>query len=218
MDDKVRELKKRFRLAMNGVTSSYMREKGINYKLNFGVSLPTIKQIAQKYTGDQELADRLLTENVRESLIVATLIYPLDAVTPAKATEMASKIEHLEIAEQFSMNIFCKLPQAEALVMEWLDSDIKMVRIVGSITLVRTLMQGQKLSDENISMVIEKLCSTLERESNETEFFTAMNAIKRLGRVSQEVRAKIIDRISRVQSERIMTIKAELETEFAYYA
>ncbi|MGL4993618.1 MAG: DNA alkylation repair protein [Bacteroidales bacterium] len=218
MEDKIRELKKRFRLAMNGVTSSYMRDKGLNYKLNFGVALPTIKQIAKKYTGDIELAERLLTENVRESIIVATLIYPLESISLDKAREMASRIEHLEIAEQFSMNIFSKLPQAETLVIEWLNSDSKMLRVVGSITLVRLLMQGVELSHENLSSIIENLCATLQREPNETEFFTAMNAIKRVGRLGESIRAQIIDRMSQNESERNIEIKAELQAEFAYYA
>ena len=37
LQDEIREIRKELRLAMNGVISTSMREKGIVYKLNFGV-------------------------------------------------------------------------------------------------------------------------------------------------------------------------------------
>ena len=38
----IRKIKTELRLAMNGVASAYMRENGMNYKLNFGVELPRL--------------------------------------------------------------------------------------------------------------------------------------------------------------------------------
>ena len=37
IDEKVREIKKELRLAMNGVVSSIQRNYGLNYKINFGI-------------------------------------------------------------------------------------------------------------------------------------------------------------------------------------
>ena len=48
MEDIIKEIKTDCRLAMNGVLSTSMRERGIVYKLNFGVEYPRIKQISQK--------------------------------------------------------------------------------------------------------------------------------------------------------------------------
>ena len=51
MDTKetIKEIKAQFRLFMNGVVSQSMREKGLDYKLNFGIELPRIKEIAAKF-------------------------------------------------------------------------------------------------------------------------------------------------------------------------
>ncbi len=46
LQNELKEIRTQLRLAMNGVISTSMREKGIVYKLNFGVPLPEIKQIA----------------------------------------------------------------------------------------------------------------------------------------------------------------------------
>ena len=51
MQEQIREIRKRLRLAMNGVISTSMREKGMNYKIIFGVPIPELRQIAQEYTG-----------------------------------------------------------------------------------------------------------------------------------------------------------------------
>ena len=42
----VREIKGKLRLFMNGVLSQSLREKGLKYRLIFGVELPRLKEIA----------------------------------------------------------------------------------------------------------------------------------------------------------------------------
>ena len=59
LQDEIREIRKQLRLAMNGVISTSMREKGIVYKLNFGVPYPEIKEIARKHKPNGELAAAL---------------------------------------------------------------------------------------------------------------------------------------------------------------
>lgn len=45
----IKDIKGQFRLFMNGVVSQSMREKGLDYKLNFGIELPRLKEIAARY-------------------------------------------------------------------------------------------------------------------------------------------------------------------------
>lgn len=45
----IKDIKGQFRLFMNGVASQSMREKGLDYKLNFGIELPRLKEIAARY-------------------------------------------------------------------------------------------------------------------------------------------------------------------------
>lgn len=64
----IREIKSKFRLFMNGKISQSMREKGIDYKLNFGIEYPRIKEIAAGYECNHELAQALwkrISGNVR---------------------------------------------------------------------------------------------------------------------------------------------------------
>ena len=43
-------------MAMNGIVSTSMREKGMDYRINFGLTLPLIRNIAESYTPNAELA------------------------------------------------------------------------------------------------------------------------------------------------------------------
>ena len=47
--EQLKDIKTQLRLSMNGAVSQSMREKGLVYKLNFGVELPRIKMIAEGY-------------------------------------------------------------------------------------------------------------------------------------------------------------------------
>ena len=57
--EQLKDIKTQLRLSMNGAVSQSMREKGLVYKLNFGVELPRIKMIAEGYEKNHDLAQAL---------------------------------------------------------------------------------------------------------------------------------------------------------------
>ena len=57
--EQVRHIKRSLRGVMNGPVSASMREKGLTYKVNFGVELPRLQQMAQEMPHTYELAARL---------------------------------------------------------------------------------------------------------------------------------------------------------------
>ena len=105
MKDILRQIRTDLRLSMNGVVSTSMRNKGVNYRMIFGVEIPVINRIAQKYQSDAILAERLWEEDVREMKIMATLLYPVDQFRKNKALEWISEIKDQELREQICKNI-----------------------------------------------------------------------------------------------------------------
>ena len=83
--EKLKAIKRSFRLYMNGVVSASMRQKGADYKINWGVSLEHLREMSQEYGKDEELADALWKENIRECKILATLIMPSSTMNAEKA-------------------------------------------------------------------------------------------------------------------------------------
>ena len=82
LHQQIKDIIAQFRLFMNGMVSQSMREKGLDYKLNFGIEYPRIKEIAARYTPSHELAQALWKENIRESNIMAGLLQPVDTFYP----------------------------------------------------------------------------------------------------------------------------------------
>ena len=64
--EQLKDIKTQLRLSMNGAVSQSMREKGLVYKLNFGVEIPRIKMIAEGYEKNHDLAQALWKEDIRE--------------------------------------------------------------------------------------------------------------------------------------------------------
>ena len=73
----LREIKQSFRLYMNGPAAQSMRQKGLNYKLIWGVSLTDLKEIAKEYAPNAELAQALFQEPIRECKILSILLMPI---------------------------------------------------------------------------------------------------------------------------------------------
>lgn len=121
IEEQVKSIRVRLRLAMNGVISSSMREKGIRYRLNFGVPLPEIREIARAYSPDPELAAALWKEDIREFKILATLLQPAASFSCEEALAWVKEIPYPEIAEQASRNLFSKMEAADRFAAELFD-------------------------------------------------------------------------------------------------
>lgn len=68
LHEQLKEIKTQLRLSMNGAVSQSMREKGLVYKLNFGVELPRIKQLPEnmkKITHWRKPYGKRISVNVR---------------------------------------------------------------------------------------------------------------------------------------------------------
>ena len=98
-DEKLREIKRTFRLYMDGARMQSMREKGLNYHLNWGVSIGHLHEIAKEYGKDYDLAVKLWKENIRECKILATIIMPQEYFPSDLAMLWIEQLESQEMAE-----------------------------------------------------------------------------------------------------------------------
>ena len=148
---------------MNGVVSQSMREKGLNYKLNFGIELPRIKQIAESLEKNHDLAQALWKEEIRESKILAGMLQPIDSFYPEIADIWVENMPNMEIAELTCMNLFQNLPYAPAKTFQWIASEDEFAQICGYLTIARLLMKkgemGERASGEFLDQAIAAVLS-----------------------------------------------------------
>ena len=143
----IKDIKSKFRLFMNGVISQSMREKGLGYKLNFGIEFPRIKEIAAAYEPNHEVAQALWKENIRECKILAGLLQPVDSFCPEIADIWIEDMHYPELAEYTVMNLFQRLPYASEVVFRWMADDREYFQLCGFLLMARLLMKGQKLNE-----------------------------------------------------------------------
>ena len=147
---------------MNGMVSQSMREKGMEYKLNFGIEYPRIKEIAAGYDPDHELAQALWKENIRECKILAGLLQPADTFYPEIADIWIEGMDYPELAEYTVMNLFQRLPYASEVVFRWMADEREMFQLCGFLLMARLLMKGEKLNERAEAEFLDQACTAVE--------------------------------------------------------
>lgn len=165
VNERLRQIKSSFRLMMNGVAAQSMREKGLEYHINWGVSLPALKEMARKYGKDYDLAIALWKENIRECKILATMIMPAEVVLPEVIDIWMSQIPTIEIAEQASMNLYQYLPYAHEKAYQWIAASDEKSQLCGFHVFSRLFMRGWKPDERGINEYMDQALSAVRGES-----------------------------------------------------
>lgn len=185
LSEQLREIKTQLRLSMNGAVSQSMREKGLVYKLNFGVELPRIKTIAAAYGKDHALAQALWKEDIRECKILAGMLQPVESFLPEIADIWVENIRNIEIAELTCMNLFQHLPYAPAKSFHWIATEDEYTQVCGFLTIARLLMKkgdmDERVGNEFLDQAVTAFLSDAYHVRN-----AAMTAIRRFMQHSQE--------------------------------
>ena len=147
LHEQLKAIKTQLRLAMNGAASQSMREKGLFYKINFGVELPRLKQIAAAFPKEHHLAQALWKEEIRECKILATMLQPVESFLPEIADIWVERIQTQEMAEIASMYLFQQLPYAPQKALQWMASEEPMTQACGLLTAARLLMKKGDLNE-----------------------------------------------------------------------
>lgn len=226
LQDELREIRTQLRMAMNGVISTSMREKGMIYKLNFGVPLPEVKLIAARHEPGSELAAALWKEDIREFKLLAPLLQPVDDFPFEQAEQWVKEIPYLEIAEQCSRNLFCKLPYAEDLTLELIvNKKDEYARTVAFLIWCEMFRQGKDMTEPaKATFLAESMCTVLRTDFGASwkEIQSAVKAMKFYGRQSPLHAGQILsgfeDFPELMTTAEKQEIYNELKFEFEYYS
>lgn len=147
ISEQVREIKQSFRLLMNGVTAQSMRDKGVDYHLNWGASLTHLREMAAGYKPDHVLAQELWKENIRECKIIATMLMPVDSFNYDLAMLWIEQTKTQEIAEIATMNLYQHLPYATEMALLLISKPETMAQLHG-FTILSRLFANKNLPDD----------------------------------------------------------------------
>lgn len=165
LNERVKEIKRSFRLMMDGVASQSMRDKGLNYHVNWGASVPMLKQKAAELGKDYDLAIALWKENVRECKILATMIMPADRILPEVVDIWMEQTPSQEIAEMASFNLYQHLPFAAEKAYQWIASPDDIRQLCGFHVLSRLFGRGQEPNERGINEFLDQAMAALQGSS-----------------------------------------------------
>lgn len=183
--DKLRQIKQSFRSCMNGVTAQSMRQKGSDYKLNWGVSLLDLNRMAEEYGKDAELAVELWKENIRECKILATLIMPAEEMYSDLVELWMEQMPTVEMAELAAFNLFQYLDEAPLFAYRWIASEKELEQICGYMVLARLFMRGQSPDERGINEFIDQALVALQGDKPSVSH-AAMTAIQRFAELGED--------------------------------
>jgi 3-methyladenine DNA glycosylase AlkD len=198
VNSQVKAIKQAFRLMMDGAVAQSMRQKGLDYHLNWGATLPRLREMADEYGKNYELAIALWKENVRECKILATMIMPAEKVLPEVIDIWMEQTPTTEIAEQAAFNLYQYLPYAPEKAYTWIASDRELYQLCGFHILSRLFMNGQEPNERGINEFVDQALAALQGESMivRKAAMMAMQRFANLGLVYQRLAKNAIKTIN----------------------
>ena len=172
----VRLIKQELRGMMNGVVSHSMREKGLAYKVNFGVELPRLQDYAaelrQRFAPMQNeseqggsalysLALRLWNEPIRECRLLAGMLMPPEAMDEQTAELWVEQMHFPEEAECTVLHLFQHLSPAADLAFRWIAREEPMFQFCGWLLMARLFMQGREPSQRDADELLDQAATVL---------------------------------------------------------
>lgn len=192
IEQQLRDIKQSFRPLMDGAVAQSMRDKGLNYHLNWGVSLPRLREMADELKSNTTLGQRTLAtegtqespspnpqhltplyhlaialwkENIRECKILATMTMPANEMLPEVVDLWMEQTETVEIAEQAAMNLYQFLPYAPEKAYQWMASPRELEQLCGFHVMSRIFMRGQEPNERGINEYIDQAIAALLGDS-----------------------------------------------------
>lgn len=160
--DKLREIKQELRAMMNGPVSQAMRQRGLSYKVNFGVELPRLQEFATSLPHDRRLAIALWQEDIRECRLLAGMVMPVEDFSADLATLWFESIRFTEEADCTVFHLLRHEPWASQLVMPWLASERTMFRYGAYVLICQLLRQGKRFTTRDAMEFLDHARADIE--------------------------------------------------------
>jgi len=202
---------------MNGETAEQMEKRGIHYRLNFGIGLVHLREKAKNLPSDMDFAERLWYREIRETMILATLIVPKEQMTYEKSIEWAGLVNNCELVEQASLNIFSKSEAAGKLVRTWLENENIYLKALAFYTL-GWMFRFQKVNDEDLKAGL-KFANTTVEDGAFCFYRGIAHFVRQLLRVKPETKVlceQLVSNYEKNKSPNLNWLAAELKSEIEF--
>lgn len=193
-----KDLRANLRSSMDGIVSSSMREKGLHYGINFGLTMEYIQGRAKALPQSKNLAGYLLNRDVRELKLIGQLTYPAERLTFTEATYLAEQaFANPELRDCLAKHLFDRCSVAPQFALAWLTQPKRYSEVITTAytILARHFTKGYQIASPTQSELLLSLAfDTLNQQE---EYMTqkqraALLMLKRWGRSNTSIKQRIL--------------------------
>ena len=174
IENQIKSIRRAIYLSMNGICAENIDNAGLEYKQNFGVSWARLCEIAQNYTPNYELAERLWLMSIRETKLLATLLCPPHELTAERLAEWTTGITTIELAEIFAFALLRKTTLTEQ-ILQLEQSENQLLRLTAYHTLAR--LTNSLLETQNIASLQSAIELINPQDLDEISAFRAIESL-----------------------------------------
>ena len=169
-EEQFRQILTRIRVAKSGETVGLMKEHGLNYKVNWGASIISLREIASSYEPNHLLALKLWNRQWRETMILAAMMDVPGEVTEEQMDYWTKSLETTEIAETLNTFLWARTRYAFVKSLEWCRGKKHLVRFSGLHLMGRLAIVQKTAMDELFEPFFDVL-SPLSKDPNLKQIF-----------------------------------------------
>lgn len=173
----VQDIKRELRAMMNGPVSQAMRQRGLAYRLNFGVELPRLQELSAGLEHSRTLSIALWQEDIRECRILATMLMPPEEFDADLGSLWAEGLRFPEEADALAQNLLRHTAWASSEMIPWMASDRHMIRYTAYQLLACLLRDGLRLTTRDGEEFLDHAVSDMMSQTPEAR--TASQAARR---------------------------------------
>jgi len=218
VDRQVANVIKKLRLHMNGETSHQMSQRGINYRTNYGVGIPHLKEIAEQLPASYELAERLWYREIRETMILAAMIVPHQQMTIERCQEWVRVVINMDLVERTTPFLFGKLETTPALAKVWMDSGEQWLIHLGCYTLGWNVYYAQTYTsrhmDDFVNLIFMWKDDALAEYAKSISF--VIRKFIRLTKKSSNLLDQFIEKLTESDLKQLLIAVEEIRTELEF--
>lgn len=214
---KMARLLGRLKVEMNGAVTDSMRERGIAYPLNYGVSIPTVRAIASEYAPDHSMAKLLYQQQVRELKLSAIIVADPALITPEELDFWRQGIENTEVAEHLAAltgDAHISQEVVARIASEWLTADSDLVKYTALLSLARLAANGVANGASNLPTDLETALAPAVMSAKRYVWQGLVALLSRLATVSPDTKGAIralLDKAEADRSPSAQYLREELE-------
>ena len=168
-----------------------MARFGINSTNTLGVSIPTLRGIADSHRLDHALALELWESGIHEARILAAFVDDPKQVTESQMEVWVKDFDSWDVCDQVCSGLFDKIPLAYRKAVQWCKRPEEFVKRAGFVLMACLALHDKKSEDE----AFEKFLPIIIREANDDRNFVckAVNwALRQIGKRNNHLRVKAV--------------------------